>query len=281
MSKTDFTILVCCHKKDFYYNGVGYLPIQVGKVNSAIDLEICGDDSGKNISAKNPNFCELTAQYWLWQQLPTTPYVGLNHYRRYFDYKRRATGSYFFQNLHPANIKDGTLDIPENLDEVFKEYDIILAEPMTYPYSLFIQYSITHNKTDLAKLRNTIKNLYPEYVPTFDEVMRSNRCSLCNMFIMRRNEFEKYSEWLFNILLKLEDKISIPKDSYQSRIFGFMAERLLNVYVRHNKLKPKYYPILMISDAQPLNRIKGYLKNKLYNLSFSIIANSDNGKVRM
>ena len=281
MSKSNFTILVCCHKKDFCYNGEGYLPIQVGKSNTSVDLGITGDDSGDNISNKNPNFCELTAQYWLWKNPPSTQFIGLNHYRRYFDYKKQAHGSYFFQNFSPVEIKESTLEIPDNLEDIFKDHDVILAEPITYPYSLLIHYCIQHNKTDLAELRDTISVLYPDYLSAFDKVMHGNKCSLCNMFIMRKEDFFKYSTWLFNILFTLEERINISQDSYQSRVFGFMAERLLNVYIYHNNLNPKYYPIIMVDNKKKLNKIKGIIKNKLYNLSYAIIKNSDNARVRL
>ncbi len=64
--ESNATVLVCCHKKDFCHTGDGFLPIQVGKAISSVELGIQGDDTGDNISAKNPNFCVLTAQYWLW-----------------------------------------------------------------------------------------------------------------------------------------------------------------------------------------------------------------------
>lgn len=65
----DTTVLVCCHKKDYWYDGPGFLPIQVGKALSNIDLGIQGDNTGDNISSKNPNYCELTAHYWYWKMV--------------------------------------------------------------------------------------------------------------------------------------------------------------------------------------------------------------------
>ena len=45
-----------------------YIPVQVG---SALNppLPYIGDDTGDNISERNPYFCELTGLYWAWKNL--------------------------------------------------------------------------------------------------------------------------------------------------------------------------------------------------------------------
>ena len=41
-----------------------------------------------NIDGRNPWYCELTGLYWLWKNSDAY-YVGLEHYRRYFESRRR------------------------------------------------------------------------------------------------------------------------------------------------------------------------------------------------
>ena len=84
MSKT--VIMVCAHKRDACLAEPPYLPVQVGRAIAREDLGYTGDDSGENISAKNRNYCELTAQYWAWKNRSDADYIGLCHYRRYFDF---------------------------------------------------------------------------------------------------------------------------------------------------------------------------------------------------
>ena len=62
---------------------------------------------------------------------------------------------------------------------------------------------------------------------------------LCNKQIL-----DEYSQWLFSILFNLEKRIDVDKysDEYQKRVFGFLAERLLQIWVYHNKLKIKEFP---------------------------------------
>lgn len=58
---------------------------------------------------------------------------------------------------------------------------------------------------------------------------------------MKYEDFDKYCGWLFAVLGEVEPLIPYQHyNTYQKRVIGFMAERLLNVYVRKNKLKVSY-----------------------------------------
>ena len=78
----DIKILVAAHKKYWMPKDSVYLPIQVGAALHPA-LGYVPDNTGYNISDKNPNYCELTALYWAWKNLECE-YIGLCHYRRYF-----------------------------------------------------------------------------------------------------------------------------------------------------------------------------------------------------
>ena len=84
-------ILVACHKSDtaIYQNDI-YMPIQVGKaLHANVELGFQCDNTGDNISEKNDSYCELTAIYWAWKNLKDIDYIGLCHYRRYFDFFKK------------------------------------------------------------------------------------------------------------------------------------------------------------------------------------------------
>ena len=74
-------IIVATHKKYWMPEDSMYLPVHVGAAGKA-GIGYQRDDTGKNISDKNPNFCELTGLYWAWKNLKAD-YVGLAHYRRH------------------------------------------------------------------------------------------------------------------------------------------------------------------------------------------------------
>ena len=79
-------ILVAAHKQYWMPEDSVYLPLHVGAEGKP-DLGYTKDNTGENISAKNPNFCELTGLYWAWKNLEAD-YVGLVHYRRYLPVRK-------------------------------------------------------------------------------------------------------------------------------------------------------------------------------------------------
>ena len=245
----DINILVCCHKQDFFISQNDFFPIHVGKELSNIDLGIQGDNTGDNISALNPNYCELTAHYWYWKNMPVAKYVGLNHYRRYFSFSKRLSKGIPYYNMSVSEINTSDATKLPDLDKIFKHYDIILAKPNVYPYSLGVDYSVSHSQNDIIKLGKIIDDLYPEYATSFNTVIFSNnKLAHYNMFIMKGQMFKHYSEWLFSILAEAQKRIPAPSDPVQGRIYGYMAERLLNVYAYHHRLKIKYTPVIKVCD---------------------------------
>ena len=242
-------ILVCCHKPGKFKSDDIYMPIQVGKAMSQCDLGMLGDDTGDNISAENANFCELTALYWSWKNMEPVDYIGLCHYRRYFNFHKR--GSLFMDSTIVKTSDFGSLNLDANqIASLFKRYDIIIAKPQVAHYSLSTDYCVCHIGEDLRVLLEIIREKYPDYMNACEDVLlRNNKISAYNMMIMGWDDFDKYCTWLFDILFEARKRINIEDYSaVQRRIWGYMAERLLNVYVYHHKMRVKTYPIYWVTD---------------------------------
>lgn len=82
-------ILIATHKQYFVPKDNIYLPIHVGADSNKNKTTFIDDNTGENISNKNPYFCELTGLYWAWKNLKGVDYVGLVHYRRYFTMSKK------------------------------------------------------------------------------------------------------------------------------------------------------------------------------------------------
>lgn len=263
-------ILVCCHKNDEWVSDELYMPIHCGKAVSEVDLGIQGDNTGNNISAKNRSYCELTGLYWAWKNLENIDYIGLCHYRRYFLNRKMVLPQRRLLTFRSINDCLDLIVDKKYVKSVLSYSDIILPVRNVCPYNLRTEFSYILNSMDYKIMKEVIIDLYPNYVSSFEEVMYyGNRYSAYNMFIMKWNEYEDYMKWLFDILYEIEKRSHIEyyKD-YYCRLFGYMSERLLNVYVVNKRLKVTYLPVAWITKDYSTNILKESARTVLYNMSF-------------
>ncbi|URZ08148.1 DUF4422 domain-containing protein [Clostridium felsineum] len=243
-------VFVCFHKKYVVPKSQIYVPINVGSNNN--ELNIISDNLGKNISDKNNNYCELTALYWIWKNANLNKYVGLCHYRRYFDFKD-MNDSKISKHISGLNVFHELIDnvnSEKKIEDIFNSgYDIILPMRRVYPVSVKQQYLIKHRISDWKILNEILEKNYPSYFKASKRIWNeNNKAHLYNMFITKKEIFYDYMNFIFNVLSKVEKRIVISDNKYQARVFGFMAERMLNLYVYCNKLKVKEVPIIYFDD---------------------------------
>lgn len=259
---SNIKILTCIHKDDIYLKDKDYLPIHVGKALSNIDLGIQGDNTGDNISAKNPNYCELTAMYWAWKNLKDVDYIGLCHYRRYFDFHKQCRKGFPFTVFPTNEYKNIDISIPDKIIKKLQKGYVIVPSPSIIKHALYYDYCTYHISEDIKNVESVIRSTCDSrFVEAFEHIMyRNNKFIQYNMFIMSWNEFDKYCTWLFNILNKVEENVNIENYSvYQKRIYGFLAERLFNVYLYAESIKSLKKPIIFFSDNNDEEKIS-YLK---------------------
>jgi hypothetical protein len=98
---------------------------------------------------------------------------------------------------------------------------------------------------DLELCRTAIQKQCPAFEPAFDAVMQQGGIHQYNMMICSKALFDEYCSWLFPILEYVESHTDLTNyNPYQKRIFGFLSERLLNVWVKGKGLKVKELPVL-------------------------------------
>lgn len=226
MFTLNIKVIVAVHKPYWMPIDDCYLPLHVGKEGKK-DIGFIGDNTGDNISTKNANYCELTGLYWAWKNLQTD-YIGLCHYRRYF-----TNG-----NPHNTEKKRESILKTEDFEQILNNADIIVPDKRNYYIETTrSQYEHAHNPDDLAKTEQIIREKYPNYIPAFEKIMGRTWGHRFNMFVMRKDYYDEYCEWLFDILFELERRIDISAyDAYNARIFGFISERLLDVWLETNEL---------------------------------------------
>lgn len=247
------TILVAAHKKYWMPEDSVYLPLHVGKAGKE-NLGYQGDNTGDHISQKNANYCELTGLYWAWKNLEYD-YIGLCHYRRYFADKNWGKSLAGKQNaiFHKADY--------ENL---LKRYDVIVPKKRSYYIeTVRSQYEHAHFKNDIALVEKIISQEHKEYLEAFNKIMRSRSLHLYNMFVMKKKDFDRYCEWLFSILFKVERNLDLTGyDAYQARVFGFLGERLFNVWLEKERLSKIEVNVVSLEPVDWLDKGFKFLKRK-------------------
>ena len=270
---SNIKIFICAHKEVSLPQHPYFLPIQAG---AALRDHIDGyqpDDEGDNISIKNPHFCELTCHYWAWKNLKDVNIVGLNHYRRYFDFTRKWTQ--FSADKHFIATEDflkQAYQFPD-IDNILQKYDIVLPVARHWRVSNTQQYGEYHIAKDWEMLRQIIKERSPQYIPAFEKTMDHSNISVgYNMFITHWKHFDAYSKWLFDILFEVEHRVPPIDDPIQSRIYGYMSERLINVFCEHYHLRIKHIPLIMpledYSEGLNTSNIHSLFRNTVNNFIY-------------
>lgn len=246
-------IVIATHKKYWMPTDECYLPVHAGREGKE-DIGYIGDNVGDNISSKNAFYCELTALYWAWRNLDAD-YVGLVHYRRYF-----VKGVHFSKTGKKKSVLKKS-DFVSLLSKV----DVILPSKRHYYIETNrSQYEHAHNPADLIVLEDILREMYPQYLLAFSKVMRKVSGHRFNMFVMKRDLFDSYCTWLFNVLFELENRIDYSKyNAYNSRVFGFIGERLLDVWIETNGIKYREQKVAFMEHQNW--RVKGYnfIKRKI------------------
>lgn len=244
-------VLVATHKNYAMPTDPMYLPVFVGKdLHPDVNHTFQGDNTGDNISKKNAHYNELTALYWGWKNLDYDA-LGLVHYRRYLSLN-------YQKDLSAILSTDQT-------QEILKIADIILPQKRRY----YIEtneshYLHAHEHAPFENLRQVIKEDYPEYVDSFERVMKRTWAHMFNMFIMKKQPLDEYLTWMFDVLGKVEARTDISSYStYEQRVYGFLSELLLDVWLdQHQQYQTQEVDYVFMEHTNWFVKGGNFLKRK-------------------
>ncbi|MBP9592830.1 MAG: DUF4422 domain-containing protein [Steroidobacteraceae bacterium] len=212
------------------------------------------DDTGENISARNRNYCELTATYWIWKNTREDA-VGICHYRRFFNLLPTELHSYSlvtvptFDQATSALLSDpGQARV---IGRLLEQYELIIPRALYQENSIGDDYSRSHDH-----------EAWNEFLRQLDALYGAKRHSLRdetrfygnNMLICRREIFNLYASQLFQVIDKVfaavGDRPDEPGARYQpGRYPGYLAERFMSAFVNANRLK--YFEAQVVHIDRP------------------------------
>lgn len=216
-----------------------------------------GDNTGDNISAKNRYYCEMSSLYWAWKnydELDNPDYIGLMHYRRHFVFddeyykEREKKESHRDQGLCVINERFMDDDYAKriglndkNIEDACNTYDAIVS----YPTKLKLaynnkDYTIRTNyvhqipgmkEKDFDLMFAIIKNKYPDYIEEIDKYANSDSRYIFHMFIMKKELFFEYCEFLFGVLFDVEKQVNFEDYTVNGkRSLGYLGEIMLSIF---------------------------------------------------
>ena len=167
------------------------------------------------------------------ENLKDVDYIGLCHYRRYFDFSKNNSALKPIKSDEFHLLKNNVFAPIINRNEVF-------LPSFTYlPHSVGMDFQKTVLTEDMYILYKILEKYYPEYLSVFSNYMTGNHRTGFNMFLMSFALFRDYATWLFDILGKVEDRIKLSEYISYKRVFGYMGEFLLPIYCIKNLIENK------------------------------------------
>lgn len=247
----DIKVIVATHKVSEMPMDSMYYPVQVGALGKRY-IGYQKDCKGKNISAKNPTYCELTGVYWAWKNLKTD-YIGLVHYRRLFKGKHRAG----------KNKLDAVLS-REEAEVLLSNYDLIVPKKRHYVIeTVYSHYCHTHHQGDLDKAAAVLQEMYPDYYAVYQKMMKRNYAHMFNMFIMKWDLFDQYCNWISPLLEELEKHLDLSGYTpFEARVYGRISELMFDVWIEKNQIAYKEIPFLYLGKVNWGKKIWGFLQAK-------------------
>jgi len=236
---------ICIHNKLLdKIKEFNYTPVGLG--TDTFSSEWTRDNVGVNISSKNKFYGELTFHYWLWKNklnsIDKDKWIGFCGYRRFW--KNKCSDSDMSLNINQKILK--------KVHPSWENYDVILGEHifldqiplikiikygktafLRNPKAIFkkgrtirFQFDMFHGNGVLDKAINLLDQNERE---DFKFYVRNNISFNCgNMFICRSKELmNRYYETIFPWLEKCEATFGFKFKGYESRIYGFLAERFM------------------------------------------------------
>ena len=81
---------------------------------------------------------------------------------------------------------------------------------------------------------------------------------------MKKEPADRYCGWLFDILFELEKRLDISDYSVNDkRVFGFVSERLLDVWIEVNHIKYRDIPYIFLEKENWITKIVNFLLRKM------------------
>lgn len=236
-----------------------YFPILDGAFRHHKSFLI-GDNTGNNISSKQPNYSELTVQYWAWKN-QTCDYYGLCHYRRYLSFADKffpvdKMNFVIEPLLNKNSAKKYGLTDSENIENIVCKYDAVVnksafVESIPVPEGLGKTVSVLdlwqkHDNffikaSDIDILLKIIKTHFPKYYDSAIDYLNGNKHRGYNCYVLKKELFFELNEFQFGVMEYFEKEVDLTKyPEHLQREYGYMCEIMYGIFIHYLELQNIY-----------------------------------------
>jgi hypothetical protein len=235
-----------------------YIPVGLGKNNFSDGW--LKDNTGNNISKKNPYYSEFTFHYWFWKNLihkiPDNAWIGFCAYRRFWSNNDNLRSEEIDKIVNIKNFEQYTL---KEIKTSWNNYEVILGEEIKLNriklikiiknggiksiinnYKPFIsgemnikfQFDIFHGSGNIEKAINILdKNEQNDF---YKFVINESSFNRGNMFICKSKYIiNKFYTSLFKWLFDCEKIFGFNETDYgKKRIYAFLGERYMSYWFK-------------------------------------------------
>ena len=231
------SIYIASHKPAMTPNGDLYKILALGGVN--LGGNTVSDATGDNISHLNKYYCELTGTYWLWKNC-LDDFVGLCHYRRYFNFIPTSPNHNIGTTHFNGQIKS-LLEHEEQTNYInllLQRYDIIVPRAYFEPHSVSYSYKSHHSPREWEVFLSIMDQYCGRNVHALDI---ERRIFYGNMLICKRELFNAYATQLFGVIDKVFAEVGVldtrnEERNQPYRYPGYLAERFMSAFIKANRL---------------------------------------------
>jgi hypothetical protein len=234
----DTKIFVCTH--------TDFEPVVHNPAYEVVDARQFNGDICEN-GLRGSFYSELITYKHIAERQDLPEYVGFCGYRKYFSFL------------------DNVPDVPSLLGQ----YDAIVTRPVRVMPCVEKQYARCHNRADLDIVDGIIRREFHDLWPTWNRTMGQTEMYACNMFILRRDDFLALIKTVFEILDRYVEEVgtdiaarvhdypeayhigrnATSTEFYQSRIGGYLGERIVNAIIRLRFPRRMHYDRLITQEA--------------------------------
>ncbi len=234
---------------------VCHLPIELPETDLLTPID-AGRKDGDNIAGRN-DWSELRAQYWVLHNTELPDYVGFFHFRRYLYPKQKGKKPYF-----GAKEPNPALYEKETWKPLLDGADLLVPRPEYTGLTVWERYA-AYPQQNVLDLKAAVRILYeqhPGYTDAMERYLGGKSEYYGNIYVMRRDLFRAYCDWLFPILTAFRKE----RPDAGARTEGYLAERLFGIWLTEQQtnagLRIRFLPRVHYScyddDAHRLTRGK-------------------------